>query len=172
MSFFQIYKHCLFIARRLLGEKLANMILPKIECCSEVEEDSSDAYQSRQVPWRSPSYSILLVALDNHTVDYLHEFKGKNRMMKCPEYHKGYNGGQSSQSPCPNLPENFYSKRFLEENSHSQRIALDVQPAWTDLEATVEELTPPDILESHKRQQALQMSVNNFTTSSSYVTYK
>ena len=133
MSFFQIYKHLLFIACRLLGEKIANTILPKIECCSEVEEDSAGAYQSRQVPWRSPSYNILLVSLDNHTVDYLHEFKGKNCMMKCPEYHKGYNGGPSSQSPFPTLPKNCYSKRFLEEISHSQRIAVDVQPAWTNL---------------------------------------
>ena len=113
MSFFQIYKHRLFIAGCLLGEKLANTILPKIDCFSKVEEDSSGAYQSRQVPWRSPSYNILLVALDNHTVDYLHELKGKNWMMKCPEYHKGYNGGPSSQSPCPTLPKNCYSKKFF-----------------------------------------------------------
>ena len=67
----------MFFAKRITGDQITQSILSSVECCSEIEQDDNGYYQYRDVKWRSPAYSTLMVALDHHTISYLKEFKGK-----------------------------------------------------------------------------------------------
>ena len=131
----------------MLGPSITSQVLPMVECCSDIEEDREGRYQSKKVPWRSPAYNTLLAALDEHTIKYLQEFKGTNKAMKSVEYNKGRDGGNSTQQPCASLPANCYSSEFLETLTHTEKIALDIKPSWTEMETTVLAIAPEDIIQ-------------------------
>lgn len=118
-----------------------------VECCSDIEEDEEGVYQSKKVEWRSKAYNTLLAALDEHTIKFLKEFKGTNKAIKSLEYSKGRNGHISSQPPCQSLPSNCYCPEFLENLCHTERIALEIKPAWLEMESTVLAVAPEDIIQ-------------------------
>jgi len=142
----QIFKHRVFIAKHLMGEEVAGKLLPSIDCSSEIEEDQDGYYQSRSANWRSSAYAALLASLDHHTIAYLREHHGNKKAVKCPEYHKGSNGGRPFKTAaCPSLPSNCYHKQFLARLSTSERIILDVKDPWPELNSKVVALIPPSL---------------------------
>ena len=149
------------MAKRLFGAEVANLVLPSVECCSELEEDEEGVYTTRHPYWRSGHYDLLIYALDRRVSQYWAEKKSiaKLNSVSWSSANYGLIEGDPDQDAVQSLPKNFYFEEYLSGVSHSQRIALDIKEPWTNLIKTALACcTPESLAKVYEDDPELSMS--------------
>jgi len=131
-----LFKNHLATAKRLVGEDLANRLLPKIDCCSDTEEDNEGKYHSVLLFWRSEIYSKFLHNLDNNSLNYLSEMKNKNQAKRSVEYDRSYDNvvPDYETKACESLPVNCYCSSFIQKLTWTDKLILELKPNEEKLE--------------------------------------
>lgn len=135
------------MAKNLFGGEIASKLLPHYSCISDTEEDENGHLVSDVCSWRSLQYSVALHLLDINTIKSVRDLKGNNSAKRCLESQRKYSGKMGNHFPCPELPRNCYSEKFLNDLQATHKVSLNVQEELPNLRELINSITPPELLQ-------------------------